>query len=217
MIYTKDDIAFIGPLITPSNVIKYYRMGAFPWQSDPFPIWWSPRERFVLKPDNIYINRTLRKFLKKSDCFKIKYDTAFSSVINMCKNTRDDTWITEEFITTYTKLNKMGYAHSVEVYYNNKLVGGLYGISLGKIFFGESMFHTMENTSKLAFVNLALNLKRLGFILIDCQVYTDTFKSFGAFFISRSEFEKIILINNEFETIKGRWAPPLFQDSICLL
>jgi len=133
----------------------------------------------------------LKKVLKKN-IFKIRYDTRFEEVMKLCADTRDETWITPDFIKEYIKLHKLGYAHSVEAYHDDKLVGGLYGVSLGKMFFGESMFHIMPNASKVAFVYLALNLKELDFSLIDCQVYSKTFEDFGAFLWEGMSFWRLL-------------------------
>ena len=186
----EDGIVAWGGDLHPYRVLDAYRTGIFPWYSKNDPIlWWSPDPRLVMELDDIKISRSLKKNLKK---FEYKFDTQFSEVIKRCattpRATQDGTWIQPEVIESYTYLHKMGYAHSVESYYNGELVGGLYGIALGRVFCGESMFSTMNDASKSAYVILVKHLKKWGFDFVDCQVPTEHLKSLGAKEISREEF-----------------------------
>jgi len=186
----KDGIVAWGGDLHPYRVLDAYRSGIFPWYSKNDPIlWWSPDPRLVMDLDDIKISRSLKKNLKK---FEYKFDTHFSEVIKRCattpRATQDGTWIQPEVIESFTYLHKMGYAHSVESYYNGELVGGLYGIAIGRVFCGESMFSIMNDASKSAYVILVKHLKKWGFDFVDCQVPTEHLKSLGAKEISREEF-----------------------------
>jgi leucyl/phenylalanyl-tRNA--protein transferase len=169
-----------------------YRRGIFPWYETGQPIlWWSPDPRLVLFPDQLKISRSLRKLLKK-DAYVFSFDKNFSEVIQHCARSRpgaSGTWITDEMQTAYRQLFELGLAHSVEVWAGASLVGGLYGVALGKVFFGESMFSKEDNTSKLALVCLVKHLQHWGFEMIDCQVSSEHLASLGAEEISRSEFQ----------------------------
>ena len=154
-------------------------------------MWWSPDPRFVLYPDELKISKSMKQVLRK-DGFRFTVDTAFAEVIANCKQTQrkdqDGTWITDEVEQTYTELHHQGYAHSAEAWQNGKLVGGLYGIRMGGVFFGESMFSHVSNASKFAFSRYVQQLKTEGVRLIDCQVYTSHLESLGARMIPRSQF-----------------------------
>ena len=181
--------------LSPQRLLLAYCNGIFPWYSEGDPIlWWSPDPRFILYPKDIRISHSMRKILKKN-LFKITYDTCFRDVITNCANIRKDTtgtWITDEMIEAYYRLHKLNFAHSVEAWYEDKLVGGLYGLIIGKCFFGESMFSLMSNASKAAFIILCEQLKKDGFLFIDCQVYTKHLESLGAVMISRDEYLKLL-------------------------
>lgn len=181
--------------LSPQRLLLAYCNGIFPWYSEGDPIlWWSPDPRFILYPKDIRISHSMRKILKKN-LFKITYDTCFRDVITNCANIRKDTagtWITVEMIEAYYRLHKLNFAHSVEAWYEDKLVGGLYGLIIGKCFFGESMFSLMSNASKAAFITLCEQLKKDGFLFIDCQVYTKHLESLGAVMISRDEYLKLL-------------------------
>jgi len=184
-------VAFGGDL-DPNRVLSAYKMGIFPWYSNGDPIlWWSPDPRFVLYPEDLKISRSLKKTLKK-DIFKIKIDTNFSEVIRNCgtvkRKDQEGTWILPEIIEVFTKLHEKGFAHSIEVYKEDKLVGGLYGLSLGAAFFGESMFSKVSDASKVALVKLVEISKKFGFDFIDCQVPSEHLKRMGAIEISRDRF-----------------------------
>ena len=186
-------LAIEGDLST-QRLLLAYSNGIFPWFSDDEPIlWWSPDPRFIVYPKDIRISHSMKKLLKKNT-YKVSFDTCFRDVISNCSNVRKETgtWITTEMIEAYCELHELGFAHSVETWYEDKLVGGLYGISMGKCFFGESMFSTMDNASKVAFINLSKMLEEKGFIMIDCQVHTAHLESLGAVYISRENFLKLV-------------------------
>jgi leucyl/phenylalanyl-tRNA--protein transferase len=180
-----------GGDLSIERLLNAYSQGIFPWYSDPDPIlWWSPDPRLILRPDKLHISKSLRKLQKKS-LYRVTYDVDFKQVISLCAATRahqEGTWITPDIAHAYTQLHKQGYAHSVEVWRGNELVGGLYGVALDRVFFGESMFSLESNTSKLAFVTLIEDLVEHGFKLIDCQVETPHLRSLGAELMPRDEF-----------------------------
>jgi leucyl/phenylalanyl-tRNA--protein transferase len=178
--------------LSPERLLLAYSNGIFPWFSEEEPIlWWSPDPRFVIYPKDIRISHSMKKILK---IYKISFDTCFRDVISNCSNMRKEegTWITNEMIEAYCKLHELGFAHSVETWYEGKLVGGLYGVSMGKCFFGESMFSTMDNASKAAFITLSKLLDEKDFVVIDCQVHTNHLESLGAVYISRKDFLQVI-------------------------
>lgn len=188
-----DGLLAVGGDLAPERLLQAYKRGIFPWFSDGQPIlWWSPNPRTVVLPTELHIGRSLRKLLKKKP-FKITMDHAFPEVIQQCssisRNGEDGTWITESMLQAYLDLHDAGFAHSVEAWQDNQLVGGLYGIALGKVFFGESMFSKASGASKVAFVSLVKQLQLWQFELIDCQMKTDYLMSFGAKEISREQFE----------------------------
>lgn len=186
-----DGLLAVGGDLSVSRLLNAYRHGIFPWYSDEQPIlWWSPDPRSVLFPEELAISRSLRKTLKKGR-FTITFDNAFADVIQHCASPRADglgTWITDEMQLAYRDFHNAGHAHSVEAWYDGQLVGGLYGVALGKVFFGESMFARMTDASKVAFVTLVMHLRQWNFKLIDCQVETAHLNSLGARNISRREF-----------------------------
>ena len=182
----------LGGDLSRKRLLLAYRMGIFPWFSEREPImWWSPDPRLVLYPEEIKISKSLQKIMKK-EIFRITIDSAFDQVINACAEIRrknnEGTWIVNDMIEAYCSLHESGFAHSVEAWRHDKLVGGLYGVSLGGCFFGESMFTRISNASKVAFVKLVEHLKTLSFDLIDCQLTTTHLKQFGAREIPRSQF-----------------------------
>lgn len=184
-----------GGDLSSARLLAAYRHGCFPWYQDGQPLlWWSPNPRTVLQPDNLHISRSLRKVLR-SDQFSVTFDHNFAEVIRACAEPRDEecgTWITEEMQAAYLQLHKQGYAHCVEVWQHDKLVGGLYGLAIGKLFFGESMFSRTSNASKVGFVTLVSALKAAGFMLIDCQMPTDHLSSLGAHNITRDDFAEYL-------------------------
>lgn len=186
----------IGGDLTPRRLLEAYRLGIFPWYAEGDPIlWWFTSPRLVLYPHEIHISKRLMRYMKKP-LYRVTMDTVFSQIIKSCKNIRRDkgeeTWITEEMQTAYITLHELGFAHSVECWLEDKLVGGLYGVALGKIFFGESMFSSMSNSSKIAFATLVLFLQEKGYKLIDCQMTTDHLLRFGAREISGRNFSTLL-------------------------
>jgi leucyl/phenylalanyl-tRNA--protein transferase len=180
-------LAFGGDLST-RRLLLAYAHGIFPWYSDPSPIlWWSPDPRLVLFPNEFKTSRSLRRVIKK-DVFTVSMDQAFGDVIRACAQAREETWITAEMIDAYEDLHQRGYAHSFETWHSGRLVGGLYGVALGRAFFGESMFSSMSDASKVALVQLVQFVIDRGFEFIDCQTTTQHLKSFGAREIPRQEF-----------------------------
>ena len=181
----------IGGCLSPERLINAYRHGIFPWYNPGEPVlWWSPDPRLVLFPDHVKISRSLRKTLRRS-LFTVTYDKAFSRVVECCAESRPGstgTWITKEMKQAYNSLYSLGLAHSAEAWANGELVGGLYGIAIGQVFFGESMFHKKTDASKVVFVTLAEQLKTWNYQLIDCQVQTQHLLSLGAEEISRHDF-----------------------------
>ena len=180
-----------GGDLSAQRLISAYRQGIFPWFSEEDPIlWWSPNPRCVLFPEDIHISRSMRKWMRRSS-LTFTFDQAFHRVIASCASLRQETtgtWISPEIESAYVELHKRGIAHSVEVWDEDTLVGGLYGLAMGKLFFGESMFSTQENTSKVAFMALAKQLSLWGYPLIDCQVHNPHLASLGATDISRTQF-----------------------------
>ena len=188
-------IAFGGDL-RPERLILAYQNGIFPWYNEGEPIiWYCPEDRMVLFPNELKISKSMRQ-LMRNNTFRITSNTAFEQVISQCQNSpRKDqlgTWITDDMKQAYLKLHELGFAKSIEVWQDDKLVGGLYGIDLGHIFCGESMYSKVSNTSKLAFIYLVQQLEKKQYKLIDCQVYNEHLESLGAREISRSEFLEIL-------------------------
>jgi len=182
----------IGGDLTADRLLAAYRQGIFPWFSPGEPIlWWSPDPRMVLFPATLNIGRSLRKVIQQQP-FDIRFNTAFEAVINACAATprpgQPGTWITDEIIAAYTQLHRLGHAHSVEAWQHDQLVGGCYGVKIGRMFYGESMFHHVSNASKVAFAHLVqwLNTQQVG--MIDCQMHTPLLASFGAYEIPRDQF-----------------------------
>ncbi len=181
----------LGGDLSPERLINAYRQGIFPWYSDGQPIlWWSPNPRTVLFPTQLKISRSLQKTLRNKP-FTVSFDRHFEHVLQHCATPRDDaegTWITAEMEAAYTQLHKQQIAHSVEVWHEGKLVGGLYGVAIGQVFFGESMFSKISDASKIALIHLSSHLINWGYQLIDCQVYSNHLSSLGAYEIDRQRF-----------------------------
>jgi leucyl/phenylalanyl-tRNA--protein transferase len=203
----KQGLLVIGGDLSPQRILQAYSQGIFPWYEPGCPVlWWSPNPRLILKPDEFKLSRSLKKSLKKS--FRLSIDTAFQQVITACATYSDrlnKTWITNEMMEAYTRLHHMGYAHSFEVWEKNDLVGGLYGISLGSAFFGESMFHTVTDASKIALYFLCKTMSAWDFDFIDCQMPTPHLLSLGAKIISRKEFLHRLSLALEHQNKKGIW------------
>ncbi len=192
----KDGLLAVGGDLSERRVLSAYAMGIFPWYSEGSPIlWWSPDPRLVLFPDELKVSRSLRQCIKKRD-FTISINTAFEQVIRSCAEIRrkgqSGTWITREMEDAYIRLHHNGYALSVEAWDDSTLAGGLYGILLGKVFFGESMFARKSNASKAAFVTFVAQLREKGFSIIDCQMSTGHLRSLGAREIPRAAYLKIL-------------------------
>jgi leucyl/phenylalanyl-tRNA--protein transferase len=208
----KDGLLAVGGDLSQKRLLLAYSMGIFPWFSDNEPImWWSPDPRLVLYPRDVRVSRTLRKIINKN-MFHLTMDSAFDQVINQCAQTRlqnnEGTWLVKDMIDAFCKLHESGFAHSVEAWYNNKLAGGLYGVSLGRCFFGESMFAHFSNASNVALVRLVEYLNDLSFDMIDCQVTTDHLIRFGAREIPRVRFLEQLEKSLEKPTLRGKWSLP---------
>ena len=190
-------ILAVGGDLSPGRLLLGYSLGIFPWYDEnTSPILWhAPPERMVLLPDELHIGRTVRRLIRRGT-FEIRYDTAFEQVIQACASTprpgQDGTWLNFEMRSAYLDLHRRGYAHSAEAFLDGKLVGGLYGITIGSAFFGESMFSHAANASKVVFTHCVLALKELGFDLVDCQVYTDHLAKFGAKVWPRHRFQRAL-------------------------
>jgi leucyl/phenylalanyl-tRNA---protein transferase len=198
---SKDIIAAGGDL-SPERLLEAYRRGIFPWYNEGEPIlWWSPDPRMVLLPNDLKVSKSMRPLFNQQK-FKVTYNVDFKQVMTHCReNDRKgqvgDSWINDEMIAAYSTLNEWGYAHSVEVWEGGNLVGGLYGIAIGQIFFGESMFTKVSNASKYGFISLVQELTKQNFQLIDCQQETGHLTSLGGKMMSRSAFMKYVKNNDE--------------------
>ncbi len=189
-----DGLLALGGDLRPDRLLLAYRNGIFPWFSDDQPIlWWSPDPRCVLPPNDIHISKSLRRTLNQRK-FSITADQCFSRVIRLCANTRaEGTWITDDMMAAYGQLHRLGHAHSIEVWNRNgELAGGMYGLAIGRCFFGESMFSLETNASKVLMVHLARQLADWGYQLMDCQVESDHLLTMGASSIPRAEFLSIL-------------------------
>ncbi|PVZ19450.1 MULTISPECIES: leucyl/phenylalanyl-tRNA--protein transferase [unclassified Pseudomonas] len=195
-----------GGDLSPQRLVNAYRAGIFPWFEQGQPIlWWSPDPRTVLRPDQVHVSRSLAKLMRQGR-FTVTFDQAFSDVITACAAPRDytdQTWITGAMRQAYGQLHALGYAHSVEVWEGEQLAGGLYGVAMGQVFFGESMFSRAANASKVGFVTLARHLAASGFVLIDCQMPTRHLESLGAAPMPRAEFVQILRDHIDAPSIAG--------------
>jgi leucyl/phenylalanyl-tRNA---protein transferase len=184
-----------GGCLSPQRLLNAYRHGIFPWYNIGEPIlWWSPNPRLVLFPQKLNVSRSLQKTLRQQR-FEIHFDRACAEVISACaapRNSQNGTWITEEIQSAYCQLHQLGVCHSAEAWQDGKLVGGLYGLAIGQVFFGESMFHTATDASKVAYVHLVRQLADWGYQLIDCQVRTEHLISLGAEEIRRTQFQSLL-------------------------
>ncbi|MDX1346241.1 MAG: leucyl/phenylalanyl-tRNA--protein transferase [Sedimenticolaceae bacterium] len=187
-----DGLLAIGGDLSETRLLNAYRAGIFPWFSDQQPLlWWSPDPRTLLFPDRLHVSRSLRKTLRR-EIFHVTFDTAFEQVIRHCalipRTGQNGTWITDEMLQAYCALHRQGQAHSVEVWHEGELAGGLYGVAIGAAFYGESMFSRRRDASKIALVKLVDKLAAAGFLFIDCQVVTDHLLSLGAETVDRTAF-----------------------------
>lgn len=190
-----DGLLALGGDLSKDRLLLAYRLGIFPWFEGDYPLWWSPDPRFVLFPEHLKISKSMKTLMRK-DVFSFSINQAFEKVIKSCQQVnradQEGTWITESVLSAYTELHKEGYAISAEAWQEEQLVGGLYGVLLGQVFFGESMFSQASNASKFAFIKLVEKLKEKGIVLIDCQVYTEHLESLGAQMIPRREFVSLL-------------------------
>lgn len=190
-----DGLLAMGGDLSSERLLLAYKSGIFPWYDGDTPLWWSPDPRFVLFPDHLRISKSMWQILKKKQ-FRFSVNESFRAVIHNCKNIprnqQQGTWITDEVEHAYTLLHEKGFAFSAETWLGDELVGGLYGIKLGKAFFGESMFSKVSNASKFAFIQYVQQLKEEGIALIDCQVYTPHLESLGGIMIPRQKFLQIL-------------------------
>jgi len=186
-----DGLLAVGGDLSMERLLLAYRQGIFPWYEGQHILWWCPDPRFVLFPPELRESKSMKQLLRR-EVFEFRIDANFTGVITNCKTIarrgQESTWITDEVRAAYTRLHLAGYAHSAEAYHEGRLVGGLYGVRLGKVFFGESMFSTMSNASKYAFIRYVHALRQEGVELIDCQVYTEHLESLGARMIPRRDF-----------------------------
>jgi leucyl/phenylalanyl-tRNA--protein transferase len=186
-----DGLLAVGGDLSTERLLLAYRQGIFPWYEGQHILWWCPDPRFVLFPEELKESKSMKQ-LHRRGAFEFRVDTAFSEVIANCKaiarRGQESTWITEEVRNAYTRLHQLGHAHSAEAWQGGELVGGLYGIRMGRVFFGESMFSKVSNASKYAFIRYVQQLQAEGVALIDCQVYTGHLESLGARMIAREEF-----------------------------
>lgn len=205
----EDGLLAIGGDLSSERLLLAYSQGIFPWFNEGDPIlWWSLNPRLILFPVQFKCSASLRRTIK-SNQFDVKFDTRFGEVIQNCskieRNEQDGTWITKEMIDAYTCLHELGFAHSVETYFQGKLVGGLYGIAIGKVFIGESMFHTMTDASKLALYHLTVLLKKWDFHFIDAQQPTDHLISLGAIEMERKQYLSFLEKATKYSTLKCKW------------
>jgi len=202
----------VGGDLSPERLINAYRHGIFPWYSDGQPIlWWSPNPRTILRPKQLKVSRSLQKTLRNKPFF-VSFDHHFDHVVRNCASPRDDgngTWITTEMEAAYIRLHEQQIAHSVEVWFEGELVGGLYGVAIGRVFFGESMFSRISNASKVGFVHLVSHLIQWGYQLIDCQVYSKHLSSLGAQEVTRDSFSEELRRWCNQPSLEGKWFSTL--------
>lgn len=210
-----EGIIGVGGNLSPGMLFSAYYQGIFPWYDEKPVLWWSLNPRLILKPSEIKVTKSMKKMFKKS-VYKVTMDNAFEDVMRNCseisRSHEDGTWITEEIIHAYKKLHDEGFAHSIEVWnQNGDLAGGLYGVSIGSFFAGESMFAKESNSSKYGFITLARYLEQKGFEFIDCQQETAHLESLGAKAVDRKEFYKLLSQSVVHSTFKGNWSE-IFND-----
>jgi leucyl/phenylalanyl-tRNA--protein transferase len=206
-----DGLLALGGDLSPERLLRAYRLGIFPWYQDDQPIlWWSPDPRAVLFPEQLHISRSLRKVIN-SGRFTATIDTQFAAVIGHCaglREHREGTWITTQMQQAYTRLFELGYAHSIEILHRGELVGGLYGVALGRVFYGESMFSLHSNASKVALFVLSRTLQQRGGHMIDCQVSSAHLHSLGATQIPRAQFIELLNQHADAPVPPGCWHIP---------
>jgi len=211
-----DGLLAAGGDLSTKRLIEAYKQGIFPWYSDDQPIlWWSPDPRCVLKPEQAYTSKSLKKHIRKTKP-QLTFDSAFEDVIHHCTrlNSNEGTWITKEMEEAYIELHQQGIAHSVEVWENNELIGGLYGLAIGRCFFGESMFSLKPNSSKVAFTSLCAQLHQWDYSLVDCQVENPHLLSLGANCIGRTDFLTILRNNINRKPRQHKWHFDLLDKQV---
>ncbi|WGL17073.1 leucyl/phenylalanyl-tRNA--protein transferase [Microbulbifer bruguierae] len=200
----------VGGELSPEWLLAAYSKGIFPWFSDDQPIlWWTPSPRCIVRPQNLRFSRSLRKVIRQKR-FQVTFDQAFADVLDGCAGPRaseSGTWITHDMRQAYIEMHRQGHAHSVETWLNGQLVGGLYGLAIGRVFFGESMFHRATDASKVAFAFLASQLREWGCELIDCQVCNPHLSSLGAVEVSRAIFETLLVSEVRRPSFPSPWPP----------
>jgi len=206
----EDGLVALGGDLSPERLISAYDQGLFPWFNEGDPIlWWSPDPRFVLFPSELKVSKSMRPYFNQRK-FEVTYDSDFRAVITACQQMyrpgQGGTWITDDMLEAYCQLHRMGFAHSVEVWKNKELAGGLYGIALGRVFFGESMFAKASNASKFGFISLVRRLEKHGYTLIDCQQETQHLASMGGRGIPRPRFLQYLTDNDVEKTERGGWT-----------
>ena len=204
-----DGILAIGGDLSQKRLLSAYSQGIFPWYTEGEPIiWWSPDPRTVLFPEQLHVSRSMRRILNRNP-FSIKINHNFTEVIRLCQSVdrknEQGTWITKEMINAYIGLHQAGYAHSIEVYQRKELVGGFYGIALGRCFFGESMFHIQPNASKYGFIKFVQQILKEGFLFIDCQISSHHLRSLGAHDIPRERYLILLKEGVKKKPVKWDW------------
>jgi leucyl/phenylalanyl-tRNA--protein transferase len=210
---SREGLVAIGGDASPERLLLGYAQGIFPWPHEGYPLlWFSPDPRFVLVPTRAHLPRSLRKVMRRGT-YEVRFDTRFVDVMRGCQEAyrpgQDGTWITDELVEGYGALHRLGFAHSVESYRDGELVGGLYGVGLGRMFFGESMFARAPDASKVAFAVLLAHLARWGFEIVDCQVHTEHLARFGAVEVRRKSFLATLRAAVAHETRRGPWQVEL--------
>lgn len=200
----------VGGDLHPDRLLLAYQYGIFPWYNPDEPIiWWHPDPRFVLFPADVRVTKSMRPYFNQAK-YRVTFDRDFTGVLEHCRHAKrkgdPGTWISDSIVDSYRALHDMGYAHSVEVWDDDNLVGGIYGVSLGRMFCGESMFSDQPNASKVALITLARVLQHRGFSMIDCQISNPHLKSMGGCYISRASFMSELRRNIFYDTIKGSWS-----------
>lgn len=206
---SEEGLLAIGGMLTPEWLVEAYSSGVFPWFNEGDPIlWWSVEPRSLLFPKRVHVQKSMKPYLN-SNAYRFCLDRNFSKVIEYCAKApgrgKNHTWLTPEMIDAYEELHRLGLAHSAEIYKDEELVGGLYGVSLGKAFFGESMFSLAKNSSKLSLIKLCRFLHRHDFDFIDCQVHTDHLERMGAQPHSRADYMKMLNAALKKPTLQGKW------------
>lgn len=204
-----DGLLAIGGELREDWLLSAYAGGIFPWFNEGDPImWWSPDPRFVLYPAEVKVKKSMRPFLNNTK-YEFKLDTNFEAVISQCakvpRSGQNGTWITEHMKSAYIDLHKIGMAHSAEIWLEGELIGGLYGVSIGKAFYGESMFSLKPNASKLAFIRLCVWLAKRSFQIVDCQIHSEHLESLGAMHMPRNEFLDILDLSMDGASHVGKW------------